>query len=615
MSYIDAILERDRDTIHVIERDERGVRRYVDYPTNYVLYWVDPKGKYRSVFGDPLAKFSTRKLSEFQKEKRILSNKKLFESDVNPVFRCLADNYLNRPAPTLHTAFFDIEVNMQPYAYPNSHQVEIKSKSTPITKKITVHELSHLQDKESWLVYDSDTKRWDSIYDCKYLKLGPGFAPTTDPFNDVTAITLYLDWLNQLITLCIPPAHISPDAARELVKDIDNVFIFQNEVDLFDAFFSLIDDADVLTGWNSEIYDIPYLVNRVTRIMSKDDTRRFCLLNQLPRQKIINRFGKSELTYELSGRVHMDYLQLYKKYNYEQRHSYKLDYIGEMEVGENKTQYEGTLDQLFNRDWRKFIVYNRQDTLLVYKIHAKLKFLDLANQLAHENTVLLKTVMGSVAMIEQAIINEAHNRNLIVQDKSNDRKDDYNETDDDEEDITAAGAYVATPKRGMHEWVAACDINSLYPSVIRAVNMAPETIIGQLRQTLTEQYIENKKIRLAREKRNKTAKDITGPVLWEGLFGSLEYMAVLNKERETLITIDWERGGSDTYSAAEIWSMIYDSNQQWMLSANGTIFTYEMEGVIPGLLTRWYSERKQIQAKLKDTQKVLSGINLPAEWL
>ena len=186
MSYIDAILERDRDTIHVIERDERGVRRYVDYPTNYVLYWVDPKGKYRSVFGDPLAKFSTRKLSEFQKEKRILSNKKLFESDVNPVFRCLADNYLNRPAPTLHTAFFDIEVNMQPYAYPNSHQVEIKSKSTPITKKITVHELSHLQDKESWLVYDSDTKRWDSIYDCKYLKLGPGFAPTTDPFNDVT---------------------------------------------------------------------------------------------------------------------------------------------------------------------------------------------------------------------------------------------------------------------------------------------------------------------------------------------------------------------------------------------------------------------------------------------
>lgn len=599
MSYVDAILERDRDIIHVVERDSNGVRRYVDYPTNYILYYEDPKGKYRSVYGDSLSKFQTRKNSEFQKEKRILSNKRLFESDVNPVFRCLADNYLDRPFPKLHTAFFDIEVNMQPYAYPNSHVVKIKSKSRQVTKQITVHELSHLQDKDSWMVLDPDNSYWESIHDCKYLKLGPGFAPTTDPFNDVTAITLYLDWLEQLITLCIPPAHISTDEAKEIVKGIDNVFIFENEVDLFDTFFALIDDADVLTGWNSEIYDIPYLVNRVTKIMSKNDTRRFCLLDQLPRQKTINRFGKTETVYELAGRVHMDYLQLYKKYNYEQRHSYKLDYIGEMEVGENKTQYEGTLDQLYNRDWRKFIEYNRQDTLLVYKIHAKLKFLDLANQLAHENTVLLKTVMGSVAMIEQAVINEAHHRNLIVQDKTVDYKDESYEENDDEEDITAAGAFVATPKRGMHEWVAACDINSLYPSVIRALNMAPETIVGQLRQSLTEQYIDNKKARLASEKKNKTAKDITGPILWEGLFGSLEYTAVMNQERDTMITIDWERGGSDTFSAAEIWQMIYDSNQQWILSANGTIFTYGHEGVIPGLLTRWYSERKQVQAKLK----------------
>lgn len=602
MSYVDAVLERDKDIIHVVERGDNGVRRYVDYPTNYVLYWEDPKGKYRSVYGDALNKFSTRKLSEFQKEKRILSNKRLFESDVNPVFRCLADNYLDRPAPKLHTAFFDIEVNMQPYAYPNSHIVEIRSKSKRTTSKITVHELSHLLNKDDCEVYDPDNLRWDSVYSCKYLKLGPGFAPTTDPFNDVTAITLYLDWLEQLVTLCIPPAHIDVDTAKELIKDFDNVFIFDNEVEMFDTFFALIDDADVLTGWNSESYDIPYLVNRVTRVMSKNDTRRFCLFDQHPRQKIINKFGKTETTYELVGRVHMDYLQLYKKYNYEQRHSYKLDYIGEMEVGENKTQYEGTLDQLFNRDWRKFIEYNRQDTLLVYKIHAKLKFLDLANQLAHENTVLLKTVMGSVAMIEQAVINEAHHRNLIVQNKTIDHKDESYEEDDDEEDITAAGAFVATPKRGMHEWVAACDINSLYPSVIRAINMAPETIVGQLRQTLTEQYIEDKKTRLAREKKNKTAKDITGPILWEGLFGSLEYTAVMNQERDTLITIDWERGGSDTYSAAEVWHMIYDSNQPWMLSANGTIFTYGQEGVIPGLLTRWYSERKQVQAKLKQAK-------------
>jgi DNA polymerase elongation subunit (family B) len=201
--------------------------------------------------------------------------------------------------------------------------------------------------------------------------------------------------------------------------------------------------------------------------------------------------------------------------------------------------------------------------------------------------------MGSVAMIEQAVINEAHSRGLVVQDKTR-----RSEGNDDEQ--TAAGAYVATPKRGIHEYIAAVDINSLYPSTIRALNMAPETIIGQLRPTLTDQHISDKKARLAADKRNKTAEDISGPVLWEGLFGSLEYTAVMNQERGTMITIDWERGGHDELSAAEIWRLIFDSNQPWMLSANGTIFTYEREGVIPGLLSRWYSERKQIQAKLKE---------------
>ena len=543
MSYVDAVLDRERDTIHVVERDSSGNRRLVEYPTNYTFYYDDPKGKYRSVYGDTLSRYSTRKRGDFQKELRIMGKKKIFESDVNVVFRCLADNYLGKPAPKLHTAFFDIETDFSPES---------------------------------------------------------GFAPTTDPFNPVTAITIYLDWLDQLITLAIPPKHMSQESANEIAGSFDNTFIFANEVDMFNTFFDIIQDSDVITGWNSEGYDIPYMVNRVTRVMSKDDTRRFCLLNQLPKPKTYERFGKAEQTYELVGRVHMDYLQLYKKYNYESRHSYKLDAIGEMEVGETKTQYEGTLDQLYNKDWKKFLEYNRQDTMLLYKIHAKLKFLDLANQLAHENTVLLPTAMGSVAMIEQAVINEAHHRGLIVQNKSRNDKDDV--YDDEDENTTAAGAYVATPKRGIHEWVAAVDINSLYPSAIRALNMAPETIVGQLRQTLTEQYISDKKKRLAAGKKGKEASDITGPVLWEGLFGTLEYTAVMNQERGTMITIDWERGGSDEASAAEVWRMIYDSNQPWILTANGTIFTYESEGVIPGLLTKWYSERKEIQKQLKEAK-------------
>ena len=537
MSYVDAIHSRDEDRIYVVERDQNGKRQYKEYPTNYVLYYPDHKGKYRSIYGDPVNRFSTRKRQEFEKERRIHSGKKLFESDVPVIFRCLSENYLKADVPKLHTCFFDIEVDFDPEK---------------------------------------------------------GFSPTTDPFNPVTAISLYLDWQDTLVTLVIAPKHMSPETAQEISNEFENCMLFTNEKDMFDVFFQLIEDADVMTGWNSEGYDIPYMVNRVTRVMSKDDTRKFCLMGQLPKAREYERFGKSETTYDLVGRIHLDYLQLYKKYNYESRHSYKLDAIGEMEVGENKTQYEGTLDQLYNKDFKKFIEYNRQDTMLLVKIHNKLQFLELANQLAHENTVLLPTVMGSVAMIEMAIFNEAHERGLVVPDKK--RKN-----ENAEETTPAAGAFVATPKKGMHEYVGAVDLNSLYPSVIRALNMAGETIVGQVRQTLTDKYMDDKGKQLASlKKRFKEGDDdVTGAILWENLFSVLEYTAIMNQDRGVMLTLDYEDGRSEEYSAAEIWKIIFDSNRPWMLSANGTIFTYEKEGVVPGLLSRWYSERKEMQAKAK----------------
>ena len=539
MPYIDAIHDRDSDRIFVVERTPEGKRTYKEFNANYTFYYSDIKGKHRTIYGNPVTKFSTRKRSEFEKERRIHANKELFESDINVVFRCLSENYLKCEPPKLHTCFFDIEVGFDP-------------------------------DK--------------------------GFSPTDDPFNPVTAISVYLDWQDTLVTLVIPPKHMSDETAQEIVQRFENCLMFKNETEMFETFFQLIEDADVLTGWNSEGYDIPYMVNRVTRVMSKDDTRKFCLMGQTPKPRQYERFGKEETTYDLVGRVHMDYLQLYKKYNYESRHSYSLDAIGEMEVGERKTQYEGTLDQLYNNDFPKFIEYNRQDTMLMVKIHNKLKFLDLANALAHENTVLLPTVMGSVAMIEMAIMNEAHERGVVVPDKK--RK----ETNGDEHH--AAGAYVATPKKGMHEWVGAVDINSLYPSAIRALNMAPETLVAQVRQTLTTHYLTEKGAKLAREKKHYKDgdDDVRGSILWEGLFGSLEYSAIMNQERGTMLTVDYEDGRSEEMSAAEIWKMVFDSHRSWIMSANGTIFTYDKEGIIPGLLSRWYRERKETQKKAKEAQ-------------
>ena len=522
MSYIDALFDREHDRIHVVERRD-GERRYQEYAPNYTFYYDDPRGKFVSIYGTPVSRFSTRNNKEFRKEVRMQSGKQLYESDINPIFRCLEENYKGQDGPKLNVAFFDIEV-------------------------------------------DFDPER--------------GFSRPEDPFNPITAISVYLAWVDRLITLVVPPRHMTWTTAQEICAEFPDTLLFEREEDMLNTFLDIIEDADALSGWNSEGYDIPYTVNRVTRVLSKDDTRRFCLWNQHPKGRTFERFGTESQTYDLIGRVHMDYMQLYRKYTYEERHSYSLDAILEYEGLEGKTKFEGTLDALYNQNFKKFIEYNRQDVNGLAQLDRKLKFLDLANTLAHENTVLLQTTMGAVAVTEQAIINEAHERGLVVPN----RKERYSD-----DDTAAAGAYVAYPRKGIHEYVGSIDINSLYPSAIRALNMGPETIVAQLRPIMTERYIAD-----------KIRSGSSFAAAWEGLFGSLEYTAVMEQKPGTEITIDWQDGAESVHSAAEIWHMIFDSNQPWMITANGTVFTYEREAVIPGLLKRWYAERQDMQIRLKE---------------
>jgi len=141
MSYVDALMDRERDRIHVVERIN-GKREYRDYPAQYVFYYDDPKGKFQTIYGTPVSRFSTRNSKEFRKEMNIQKGKNLWESDINPVFRCLAENYMGKDAPKLHVAFFDIET-------------------------------------------DFDPER--------------GFSTPEDPFTKITAITVYLQWLDQLV--------------------------------------------------------------------------------------------------------------------------------------------------------------------------------------------------------------------------------------------------------------------------------------------------------------------------------------------------------------------------------------------------------------------------------
>ena len=521
MSYVDALFDRDSDIVRVVERKD-GKRKYHEYPIKYTFYYEDPKGKHRSIYGDAISRIVCKNTKEFRKELAINKGKKMFESDINPIFQCLSENYLNQDAPKLNIAFFDIET-------------------------------------------DFDPER--------------GFADPADPFMPITSISVYLQWMETMICLAVPPKTLTMTEAKAELEGIENVMLFEKESEMIDTFLTLIEDADILSGWNSEGYDIPYTVNRTSRVLSKDDTRRFCLWGQLPKKREYEKYGKSAVTFDLIGRVHLDSLELYRKYTYEERHTYRLDAIGEIEVGENKVPYEGTLDQLYNNDFRKFIEYNIQDTALLDKLDKKLRFIDLSNELAHANTVLLQTTMGAVAVTEQAIVNEAHRRGMQVP----------NRPHRDEENTQAAGAYVAFPKKGLHKWIGSMDLNSLYPSVIRALNMDPATIIGQIRPEISEGRVQ--------EDMGLKKKSFAGS--WEGRFSTEEYEAVMEQKRDVPLTVDWENGQSDVLSGAEIYKVIFDSNKPWMLSSNGTIFTTEHEGVIPGLLKRWYSERKELQGMLK----------------
>lgn len=549
MSYVDAIYNKNNDEVQVVER-VNGVRVYKTYPANYTFYYDDKyNGKYLNMWGEPVSKFSTSSHKMFERELRTQSGKKIYESDIKPVVRCLEDNYLGVEAPELNIGFFDIEV-------------------------------------------DFDPKR--------------GFASPWDPYSAVTAVSVYLTSQQQMVTLVLKPNlpendkdYLTWEAAEAITNSIENCILCNDEEELMNMFLDLIEDCDVLSGWNSKGFDIPYMVNRIERILGKDYSKRLCLWGQRPRKKKYIQFKKEQYTYELSGRIHLDYLELYKKHNPQELHSYRLDYVGEIEVKENKIPYEGSLDNLYKRDFKKFIEYNRQDTLLLYKIDLKKRFIELANQIAHTNTVLIPTTMGSVALIEQAIINEAHSRGMCVP-KRKDMDWEIDDSDEEDGDSTegddgrsstfvekrpVVGAYVAKPVVGIAREIACCDINSLYPSALRALNMGPETLVGQIRLDRTNALIDS-----------RLAQGIPGPECWEGLFATLEYDIVNTRSTEVL-TVDFEDGNSIQITGADLYDYIYLQGNPYCISANGTIFRTDVEAIIPGLLGKWYSQRKQMQFK------------------
>lgn len=225
---------------------------------------------------------------------------------------------------------------------------------------------------------------------------------------------------------------------------------------------------DVITGWNTDFFDVPYLIRRIQRELGETMASKISpwgLLNE--RNTFIK--GNEELHYDIQGISQLDYLQLYKKFTYSKQESYRLDYIAEQELGENKKENPGeTFKDFYTDHWQLFVEYNIHDVELVEMLDDKMRLLELLYTMAYQAKINFEDVFSQVRMWDAIIYNHLRGKHIVIPAKSGGAKSEQFE-----------GAYVKDPLIGAHQWVASFDLNSLYPHLIMQYNISPETLTDE----------------------------------------------------------------------------------------------------------------------------------------
>jgi|SRR5579859_1559801 len=554
-NYVAAWADYKSDKIVVIERDASGKRHRKRYNPPYYFYVPDEEeGTETSIFGDKLtrAEFGTRE--EYTAAKEQFQVK--FESDISPLRRILMDIYYGRPTPIVHYAFLDIEVD---------------------------------------------------------YSQALGFAGPQNPYAPINALSIYQSWTGKYLSYVVPPKGWS-GSVDDLYSEIDKlisegklrksiipeIIICRDETDILNKLVEAVEDADILSGWNSEFYDIPYICLRIKHLLGcgsleiqplqKENCgdgkrckkcelalakldhqgcsgpklewkRKFNVIKGQPKD-----IGGKELDplFVFTGKSHLDYMALFKKFTFEGRTSYSLGNILSEEVDVGKLEYDGTLEHLYKNNFPLFTAYNFRDVDGLVQLDQKFKFIALVNQMAHENTVEFKHMLGTVAYVETAIANHAHyvlnkrvhDKNIIEHDK-------------------VEGAIVMTPKIGLHPYVGSVDIKSQYPNTIRSLNISPEMIRGQFEA-------------------NEQA--------WQDI----------RDGKEVQHTLILESGGIESHTAEEWrWELL---QRQWAISAYGTVFDQSQgPGIVAQVVGFWYEERKRLQKEKKKFDKLAKDETDPAK--
>ena len=507
MSYISAI--RDRDEVRVWERNG-GKRELVTYPTPYYFFAPHQDGEYESIFGQKLMRHDFNSYQEMLRARQDCesNNIGMFESDIPPELKILSEHYYKKPAPTLNVTLLDIEVD-----------------------------------------YNREV----------------GFSSVGNPYAVINSIAMYHTWEQRMIAYAIPPDGAdAPDeeefiaqmnAIEPLPTDVEiEIHFCANERELLLYVLAEIEDSDMLCGWNSDFFDVPYIGKRILEVLGPSYFKRLSFpLAGKPIWRTVERWGVEQEVLDLQGRTTTDYLDLFRKYEVAERPSYKLESIADEVLPElPKLEYEGSLADLYRKDFAYFVRYNFRDTEILKGFEDTLGYIALANEMYHISSGLCKHVTGTLKLAELAINSYCiHEQNVRVPD---------NIIDDDSAGIQ--GAYVLVPTVGMHEWVGSMDINSLYPSAIRSINISPETLVGQFREC---------------------------------------ERAVEEIERESMVTLSLMIDGRDdpVQQTAEEWKQTLKDNK-WSISGYGTVFNQEKQGVIPAILETWYATRKTYQKKMRE---------------
>jgi len=232
---------------------------------------------------------------------------------------------------------------------------------------------------------------------------------------------------------------------------------------------------DVVTGWNIEFFDIPYLVNRIRKLLGEDQARRLSPWEILREYKVEIR-GRTNVAYTPVGIAVLDYIHLYKKFTYTEQESYRLDYIAQVELGEQKLDYSeyDNLDDLRFKNFQKYIEYNIHDVELVEKLEDKLKLIELVYAMAYDAKVNYEDCLASVKQWDIITHNYLLDRKTVVYQNNKNKND-----------RPFVGGYVKDPKLGMSKWVVSFDLNSLYPHLIMQYNISPETLVTRLGDKMT----------------------------------------------------------------------------------------------------------------------------------